>query len=72
VRTKSDTLVRCRFCGQFLRGEYREHGIAFCEGSCLDGFVRRENLKQRLLVLPDRSPQVSEAEPACGELYIAL
>jgi hypothetical protein len=71
-RTKSDTLIRCRACGRFLAASYLEHGIHFCYGGCLDDFVKRRNLKQRLLMLPDRSPQVSEAEPACGELYTAL
>jgi hypothetical protein len=61
----------CRWCGRFLPGEYREHGIAFCAGACLDWFVKRRDLKQRLLPLETPS-QDSEAEPAREGAYTAL
>lgn len=63
---------RCRACGRFLTASYLEHGIHFCEGRCLDWFVKQHNLKQRLLRLGNHSPLDSEAEPASGEPYIAL
>lgn len=62
---------RCRACGRFLPGDYREHDIAFCAGSCLDWFVKRRDLKQRLLKL-ETPPLDSEAEPANGGAYTAL
>lgn len=49
----------------------REHAIHFCAGSCLDGFVKRRDLSQRLLPL-ETPPPNSEAEPVGGEAYIAL